>query len=365
MVQVLVLLAVVGTGAAQSDGAKSVQSIDLDGPWHFETEDRSISTTISVPSAWEAQGIGAETALMNNQYSGIGLYRKSVDLSQQPPNSTCWLWIGGAPGGVMRSATVSANGARVGRHVGYLKPLEMQIPCKNRKTLELTVAVDSRWNVTEDPLWGGGSMWNAPAECYNGTDTNVSSTAICVGGDGYSFGGYGGMIGHARLLFRQNAWIEDSMHVRSEPLSAGSVDWKSTIGIAVIGGLDSSGGVLRVRVCEDSAGPCSGTMEASAVVVQLGQRQSLTVAIPSAKLWAPSSNANCSLYVASVTLSTSDGRLLDSRSIRFGVKQMTMVGDRILLNGERLWLRGYGDDGQCECSQQLAGCVCLWCGCQQ
>eukprot|EP01045_Picozoa_sp_COSAG04_P054804 COSAG04_NODE_24703_length_318_cov_0.675799_1_plen_106_part_11 len=99
------------------------------------------------------------------RYEGVGWYRKSVDLDAPPAGSSVWLWIGGAPGGVMRSANVWANGVHCGRHVGYLEPLEIELtPAlggSDGSKLELAVAVDSRWNRTEDPLWGGGSMWNS------------------------------------------------------------------------------------------------------------------------------------------------------------------------------------------------------------
>ena len=37
--------------------------------------------------------------------------------------------------------------------------------------------------------------------------------------------------------------------------------------------------------------------------------------------------------------------LLSHRAIRYGVKQLELVGNTIRFNGERLYLRGYGDDG--------------------
>ena len=222
-------------------------SIDLDGMWDFETSqggapepderlaadlDRKprLAAQMPVPGAWQAgaSGPGAETFLLRHQFSGQAWYRKSVDISAKPKGASCWLWLGGAPGGVMRSARVYAGqGAGsalksvfVGRHVGYLDPLEMEMPCADAGALSISVLVDNRWNVTEDPLWGAGSWWNKPsAGCLpgSGKEPEVNGTATCSGGDGYSFGGYGGIVGHARLLFRQPAWVDDSVHVRSAP----------------------------------------------------------------------------------------------------------------------------------------------------
>lgn len=85
-----------------------------------------LARTITTPGAWEAQGVGNETALMPHQLQGIGWYRKTVTLPYSSGSFTSvWLWVGGAPGGVMRSAVVYANGKRVGRHVGYLEALEV------------------------------------------------------------------------------------------------------------------------------------------------------------------------------------------------------------------------------------------------
>jgi hypothetical protein len=141
-------------------GFLKTDEIDLDGSWHFETADKAFVQSVAVPGAWQSQGIGTPTALLHHQYIGVGTYSKTVDLSQRLANSTCWLWIGGAPGGVVRSAIISANGQRVGRHVGYIAPVEMQLPCTRK--LNLSVAVDSRWNMTEDPLYHPGllSQWN-------------------------------------------------------------------------------------------------------------------------------------------------------------------------------------------------------------
>ena len=293
--------------------------IDLDGSWHFATADGAFVGNVTTPGVWQSQGIGAETALLRHQYVGVASYSKAVDLSQRPANSTCWLWIGGAPGGVVRSAIVSANGLRVGRHVGYLSPVEMRLPCADN--LELTVAVDSRWKMAEDPLYGSGS-WDM------------------------SFGGFGGIVGHAKILFRRPAWIEDSLRVRSEPV-AGSADgsWRSAFRASVLGSVDA-GTVLSVLVCEDVPGTaCAGGGTASTPVPRARGSVSLAVTIPQAKLWIPGTRAaRANLYWAHCTLASADGSTLSTRSIRFGVKKIELVGSRIMFNGERLYLRGYGDD---------------------
>ena len=61
--------------------------------------------------------------------------------------------------------------------------------------------MDSRWNVTEDPLYGSGS-WDT------------------------SFGGFGGIVGRPKIVFRRQGWIEDSVQVRSGVDANGS--WYGT-----------------------------------------------------------------------------------------------------------------------------------------
>ena len=234
------------SAAAVPPASSTTATIDLDGMWDFETQlgapepeqgaadlDRKprLASQMPVPGAWQAgaSGPGVETVLLRHQYSGQAWYRKSVDICAKPKGASCWLWLGGAPGGVMRSARVYAGqqdagstlkSGFVGRHVGYLDPVEKELPCADASTLSISVLVDNRWNITEDPLWGAGSWWNKPsAGCLpsGGKAPEVNGTATCSGGDGYSFGGYGGIVGHARLLFRQPAWVDDSVHVRSAP----------------------------------------------------------------------------------------------------------------------------------------------------
>ena len=171
----------------------------------------------------------------------------------------------------------------------------------------------------------------------------MNGTATCSGGDGFSFGGYGGIVGHARLLFRQPAWVDDSVHVRSAPVTTGSADWLSTISFAVAGSAAKTSGTLTatVKVCSwnDRLLPCVCSTVAAVLV---GARVEMPIKIIDAKLWWPGTPGAkvANLYTANVTLSNGA-----SRSIRYGVKQMKMEGFKIMMNGERQYLRGYGDDG--------------------
>ena len=320
-------------------------SVGVAERWFSVTAKPTLSSTIRTPGAWQAQGVGNETALETHQFMGIGWYRKTVQVGGGGgAGCSVWLWIGGAPGGVMRSAQVWANGALVGRHVGYLEPLELNLTAAVTAQgaageVVLAVAVDSRWHKAEDPLWGGGSMWNPGGVGAGG-----------FGGDGYSFGGYGGIVGNAKLLLRQRAWIEDSVHVACEASGGGAGAWQCAVSLSLAGQVSQADRV-SVAVCEWASGggaaaACVPAVETSA---KSGARMTVTVMIPDAKLWAPGGReALANLYTANVTLTTGSGAPAPAatHSARFGIRSLSVDGPRILFNGEPLFLRGYGDDAQ-------------------
>ena len=62
--------------------------------------------------------------------------------------------------------------------------------------------------------------------------------------------------------------------------------------------------------------------------------------IPDARLWSPRTPH---LYTARVRL-LSDGQVIDTRSVRFGMREFKVDGGKFLLNGKPIFLRGYGDD---------------------
>ena len=328
--------------------------IDLDAtPWEFAADPADVGVaerwydssarprlerTVTTPGAWEAQGVGNATALMTHQLQGVGWYRKTLSLRGYTPaaGQSLWLWLGGAPGGVMRSANVYAAGVHIGRHVGYLEPLEMELTdaVGNSSSVTLALAVDSRWNRTEDPLWGSGSLWN-----YGGVGTGGG------GGDGYSFGGYGGIVGHARLLLRERSWIEDSVLVSCVASDRAAGDWTCRVQFSLAGNASGSD-QATISICSWNSpeAPCVNTT--SKAGGPAGERTEVSITIPDAKLWVPGTRQpQANLYIANIVINDELGRALDSRETRFGVRSVKAEGPRIEFNGEAVFLRGYGDDG--------------------
>ena len=63
--------------------------------------------------------------------------------------------------------------------------------------------------------------------------------------------------------------------------------------------------------------------------------------LPGAGLWTPDTPV---LYTARLSLLGTDGQVKDDVASRFGLREIKLDGPHVLLNGKRIFLRGYGDD---------------------
>jgi hypothetical protein len=106
------------SAAGGSDGARSIsitawefeldpQDVGVRERWFSSRARPTLARNITSPGVWQAMGVGKM-----GEYAGVGWYRQQVALPPLPPGGSLWLWIGGAPGGVLRSANV-AMGRRV------------------------------------------------------------------------------------------------------------------------------------------------------------------------------------------------------------------------------------------------------------
>jgi len=290
-------------------------SINLDGPWSFrmdpgnagETEQWfgpsiGFADTIQVPGAWEAQGFGGETEKLHHHFIGKSWYKRQVDLPAEWAGRRVFLCFGG----VHRYASVWVNGKFFGEHIGYLSPFEFDITdCASPGASALiAVRVDSeqRWEV--DTLIG----------CFDIID--------------YMDTYWGGIWGHVNIEARGTACLEDLF---VEPGIAPPGCRVS----AAIKGNPPDGARLRLEILEKNGnvlGRADAPPESPLAAVQ--------IEVPEAQLWTPDAPY---LYVARLSLAKGDA-VIDARETRFGFRQITIDGHRILLNGRPIFLRGYGDD---------------------
>jgi len=150
---------------------------------------------------------------------------------------------------------------------------------------------------------------------------------------GFSDMSWGGIWGHVYLEDRSDAWVSDLFVQTSLAASSCSVS-------ASINGRSGLVEEARLEVFDQnghSIAQASGKPQTSTAAVA-----SVTVAtvMPEPMLWTPRSPT---LYKARLSLMR-DGQVIDCVESRFGVREFTVDGHRLLLNGKQIMLRGYGDD---------------------
>jgi beta-galactosidase/beta-glucuronidase len=272
----------------------------------------NVGGSVSVPGAWAAQGFGEETAALKTQYFGLATYSRLVAV---PPafrvaGRTVWLVVERP----QRSVSVKANGLFVGNHTGYLGKFEGEVTNFMDGNLNLSLAVDAKQGPT-DGLVGCSDF----------------------GPDGIPIRGWGGIGGHVRLESRPKAWIVDPhiQHGVSASLDSATINASITIG----GGGGGGGLSLRVTYAISATNATVGQVHATCSSANVCNVSNIAVNAP--QLWSPRSPV---LHIALVQLIDSTGAIYDSVSVRFGLKRFEIVGIHWKLNGEWLYLHGYGDD---------------------
>lgn len=289
-------------------------TLSLDGAWQFRLDPNDagekeqwfdakapFDATIQVPGAWDAQGFGAETPKLKHNFVGKAWYRRQVPIPAEWNGKQLFLTIGG----VHRYAKIWVNGACLGEHIGYLSPVEHEITQRIRPGDAATIAicVDSkqRWDI--DTLAG----------CFDIIDE--------------MFTAWGGIWGHVALEARGDGWLSD-LFVQPQ------LDPPACTVSARLNG-KAEGATLKMDIMD-----ANGQRVAQAAAE--GRHPiAIRTEIPQARLWSPN---HPDLYTARLSL-VRDGDVLDSIETRFGLRVIEIKGPHILLNGKRVFLHGYGDDG--------------------
>ena len=292
-------------------------ALSLDGAWQFRMDPNEtgrqeawfspgagFDATIHVPGAWEAQGFGEETPKLHHHFIGKGWYKRQVSIPADWAGRSVFVCIGG----VHRYAGVWVDESYLGEHVGYLSPFEYDITeqVSPGSSVTLTLCVDSkqRWEV--DTLTG----------CFDIID--------------YMDTYWGGIWGHVRLEARSASYLEDLFvepHVDPPGCRVSATLQGGSAGQVCLSVMDPDG----VKVVEQTA---------SIDAALSGETLSVNATIPDGHLWTP--KAPC-LYTARLSL-VRDGRTIDHLETRVGLREITIEGPHLLLNGKRVFLHGYGDD---------------------
>jgi len=290
--------------------------VDLDGVWSFRMDPREkgeserwfeveqvFEDTVQVPGAWDAQGKGAESDKLEHQFLGKAWYKRQVLIPDSFAGHRAHLCFSG----IHRYAVVWVNGTRLGEHVGYLSPFEFDVTryAKPGTRMDITVRVDSVQNWDIDALIGAMDM-------IDYMDTY-----------------WGGIYGHVTLEARNEAYLSDLFVAPKVGPQRCEVQ-------AAVHGSPPAGAELCVEVIATG-----GTVVAeSRIDAPADAPVKVSVDSPHAAVWTPDSPV---LYTARASL-VQDGKPIDAIEARFGFREIVLEGERILLNGKRFFLRGYGDD---------------------
>ena len=334
--------------AASAEVSPGRLSTSLDGEWQFKlVQPGSAGTqigTIQVPGSWEAQGFGNETVEMRTQVltgvraatrgaGALGIYTKKVALPACDGGSTAVFMV---DQGIHRHAIFKIAGKTVGEHTGYLTPFEHALDhatmedCCCGSSCEIEVALDG-----DRPCDKGG----CPDALMGAADEDT---------DGTNLGGWAGLNGHVSVQCRPKVFIDGGIgniippHVTHPPVTTASAGkpLELTVAFTISGGAATA----HLQILDNTSGTPVPVAAVSSTAPQTGNA-TLMVTIPTVKLWSPEQRA---LYTAVVSIGGSGiaaaATVTDSATTRFGVRSVTVSGPKLLLNGQRVFLAGYGDD---------------------
>lgn len=281
------------------DRDRSDRWLSLNGRWAFESEDGE--TTILVPFAWETAASGVQRTWLEK-----GVYRRRVQVPSAWADARIVLCFGA----VHHRARVLIDGVEVGEHVGGYTSFEMDVTdlAAPGAEVELTVDVDAPADKRSIPH---GKQRSIPRDDY----------------DGVSFTPTSGIW--------QSVWLEARGRTY---LATVELRGDSLTGIDVTGTLQGDApDQQRVRVgVVGGAGPAE-TIE---LVPDVSGRVSGRIELARPHLWSPDDP-----HLYTVELTTGDGAEADRVRVTTGLRRIEADGEKLRLNGERVYLRGVLDQG--------------------
>lgn len=306
--------------------------LSLDGVWNFATDPANCGEkekwylpatklptmplpgyaptadgTIQVPGIWDNQGYGTETDKVRHNFVGKGWYKRAVKIPESWSGRRIFIVVTG----ISRYSKIWINEHYLGEHIGYLSVQEYEISQQviPGQSVTVTIQVDSkqRWEV--DSMFGASSLAD------------------------YMDVAWGGIWGHVLLEARSDVWMDD-LFIQSD------VPDSSCTASATLSGNAGLADSARLEVYKKGGRRIADAIVKVTPRLTAGQPVSVKLSLPDAQLWTPETPM---LYTAQLTL-LKGKQVLDRVESRFGMRQYTVDGYKLLLNGKRIMLRGYGDD---------------------
>lgn len=315
---------------------KDLQRMKLSGTWSFrlDSEDKGLTdkwyetggdfdVPVNVPGAWQAQGIGDHkphpvpqssmppVEMERASYHGTGWYRRTFSVPDEWDGKHIWLVMGGTH----PVSTIWIDGHEVGTHVG--------------STLEY------RFNVTPYVRPGGRHNLTVRISEYPGEEEQrnyrnpLTGTFFnwCVIWSG---------------IYR-DVFLEATRSLRIANVSIfpdlGNGSARLNVDLTEAGKNQHSNLKLKVLLTEPD-GTEAGQSQTAFNMGDQRHTERVDVSLNSIRPWSPDTPF---LYHAKVWIEDADGMTVDTCSERFGMREFAVKNDKILLNGQPIWLRGFGD----------------------
>ena len=263
--------------------------------------------SVEVPACWEAQGIGEpgkgecwdptwdeNSKPIRNKYMGSVWYRRRVVIPSEWAGKRVWLKLGG----IKSVGWVWVNEKQVALVDDYCGTFKYEVTdiVKPGEEARVVVQVDNRCPSRKGLM----SAMHKFGGIYR--DIELEATPE---------------------TFIDDAWVRGDFDLRC-----------AEVHVAVGGVRGDAPCQLRVTI--------DGQTVSSPLNQTIGQsnNQTISVPLPDFRPWSPE---HPNLYTAKVEL-VKDGRVVQTRRERFGVRKLEVVGREFRLNGKPVFLRGFGDD---------------------
>ncbi len=287
--------------------------LNLNGPWQFEIDrgdsgrqrgllDRDLEREIVVPFAPESRASGIEDV----DFLHAVWYRRVVTIPADWAGSDVLLHLGA----VDHDATVWANGVEVARHRGGFTPFTADLTAVATPGEDVTIVVRARDAASGPQARGKQSVAYANADCHYTRTTGIWQTV----------------------------WLEPVPTTRIDRIritpryADGAFDVEATLRRQVEG--------LRLQVEIRDA---DGVVATGEVAADDEMTPSTRVVLPEDRR-RPWSTSDPHLYDVTVRLLGADGEI-DSVESYAGLRSVSVRGQQILINGERVFQRLVLDQG--------------------
>lgn len=292
------------------------QISDLSGIWHFRPDTDAVAESenwqtgfkagqpITVPASWNDQ--------LNelHDYLGDGWYKTTFQVPWGWANKRIVLRFGS----VNYRCSVWLNGQHLGDHIGGHLPFEFDVTDQLEGENLLIVKVNGEVRPDDVP----------PGQVHRDLLDNFNRP-LSKPDTNFDFFPYCGIHRPVLLYATDPTHIEDITLITTIEGADGII----TGSVALSSSQDGLSGVINI----------TGHGIELSQNIEIGDGQGeFSIRVPDAKFWSP---ACANLYAVRVQLQSA-GNTLDEYSLRTGIRTFAVDGDTLLLNGEPIYLRGFG-----------------------